>query len=71
MDELNYCRKDSSIIKEKHLFERFIVYGLPKIQRARSIRLHVHLNILETCYQSSISTYKPKITFKSNYYNAF
>ena len=35
MDELNYCRKDSSIIKEKHinLFERFIVYGLAKIQR--------------------------------------
>ena len=35
MDELNYCRKDSLIIKEKHinLFERFIVYGLAKIQR--------------------------------------
>ena len=29
------CRKDSSIIKEKHinLFERFIVHGLAKIQR--------------------------------------
>ena len=35
MDELNYCRKASSIIKEKHinLFERFIVYGLAKIQK--------------------------------------
>ena len=35
MDELNLCRKDSSIIKEKHinLFGRFIVYGLAKIQR--------------------------------------
>ena len=35
MDEMNYCRKDSSIIKEKHinLFEQFIVYGLAKIQR--------------------------------------
>ena len=35
MDELNYCRKDSSTIKEKHinLFGRFIVYGLAKIQR--------------------------------------
>ena len=35
MDELNYCRKASSIIKEKHinLFERFIVYGLAKIRR--------------------------------------
>ena len=35
MDELNQCRKDSSIIKEKHinLFERSIVYGLAKIQR--------------------------------------
>ena len=35
MDELNYCRKDSLIIKEKHinLFERSIVYGLAKIQR--------------------------------------
>ena len=35
MDELNCCRKDSSIIKEKHinLFGRFIVYGLAKIQR--------------------------------------
>ena len=35
MDELNQCRKDSSIIKEKHiyLFGRFIEYGLPKIQR--------------------------------------
>ena len=34
MDELNKCGKDSSIIKEKHknLFERFIVYGLAKIQ---------------------------------------
>ena len=34
MDELNQCRKDSSIIKEKHinLFERFMVYGLAKIQ---------------------------------------
>ena len=33
MDELNWCRKDSSVIKEKHinLFERFIVYGLAKI----------------------------------------
>ena len=35
MDELNFCRKDSLIAKEKHinLFERFIVYGLAKIQR--------------------------------------
>ena len=35
MDELNKCRKDNSIIKEKHinLFGRFIVYGLAKIQR--------------------------------------
>ena len=35
MDELNWCRKDNSISKEKHinLFERFIVYGLAKIQR--------------------------------------
>ena len=35
MNELNECRKDSSIIKEKHinLFEQFIVYGLAKIQR--------------------------------------
>ena len=35
MDELNYCRKDSSIIKRKHiyLFGRFIVYGLAKLQR--------------------------------------
>ena len=36
MDELNSCRKDSSIIiKEKHinLFEPFLVYGLAKIQR--------------------------------------
>ena len=35
MDELNYCRKDSSIIKEKliNLFEQFIVYRLAKIQR--------------------------------------
>ena len=35
MDELNLCRKDSSIIKEKHinLFGRFIVYGLATIQR--------------------------------------
>ena len=35
IDELNWCRKDSSIIKEKHinLFGRFIVYGLAKIQR--------------------------------------
>ena len=34
MDELSKCRKDSSIIKEKHinLFEWFIVYGLAKIQ---------------------------------------
>ena len=69
MDELNWCRKDSSIIKEKHinLIERFIVYGLAKYSVARSIRLHVHLNILETCYQRSISTYKAKITYKSNY----
>ena len=29
MDELNQCRKDSSIIKEKHinLFVPFMVYG--------------------------------------------
>ena len=29
------CRKDSSIIKEKHInfFERFMVYGLTEIQR--------------------------------------
>ena len=35
MVELNFCRKDGSIIKEKHinLFERFIVYGLAKKQR--------------------------------------
>ena len=35
MDELNYCRKDSLIVNKKHinLFERFIVYGLAKIQR--------------------------------------
>ena len=35
MDELNLCRKDSSIIKEKHinLFGRFSVYGLATIQR--------------------------------------
>ena len=35
MDELNWCTKDSSIIKEKHInrFGRFIVYGLAKIQR--------------------------------------
>ena len=69
MDELSKCRKDSSIIKEKHinLFERFKVYGLPKYSVTRSIRLHVYLNILETFYQRSISTYKAKITFKSNY----
>ena len=69
MDELNYCRKDSSIIKEKHinLFEWFIVYGLAKIQRDSKYPIHVHLSILETCYQRSISTYKAKITFKSNY----
>ena len=29
MDELNQCRKDSSIIKEKHI----MVCGLAKIQR--------------------------------------
>ena len=35
MDELNLRRKDSSIIKEKHinLFGRFSVYGLATIQR--------------------------------------
>ena len=34
VDELNLCRKDSSIIKEKHinLFGQFIVYGLATIQ---------------------------------------
>ena len=31
---------------------------LPKYSVTRSIRLHVHLNILETCYQRSISTLK-------------
>ena len=64
MNELNECRKDSSIIKEKHinLFERFIVYGLAKIQPDSCAPY-----ILETFYQRSISTYKAKITFKSNY----
>ena len=35
MDELNKCRKDISIIKEKHinLFGRFIVYELAEMQR--------------------------------------
>ena len=51
---MNWIRKDSSIIKVKHiyLFGRFIVYRLAKIIRMiRGMRLHVHLNILETCYQ--------------------
>ena len=57
MDELNLCRKDSSIIKEKHinLLGRFIVYGLATM----------YLYILETCYQRSISPYKAKITLKA------
>ena len=35
MDELNSCRKDSSIFKEKHInvFGRFIVNGLAKLHR--------------------------------------
>ena len=41
MDELNWCRKHSSTIKEKHknLFERFIVYGLAKIQHDLKYRI--------------------------------
>ena len=72
MDELHYCRKDSSIIKEKHinLFERFIVYGLAKIQRGSKYPIacapEYSRNLLSAQLRS-ISTYKGKITFKSNY----
>ena len=72
MDQLNWCRKDSSIIKEKHLFERFIVYGLAKIQRDQKYPIACAPEYSRiTCYQRSISTYTAKKTFKSNYYNAF
>ena len=46
-----------------------MVYGLAKIQRDSKYPIaSVYLNILETFYQRSISTYKAKITFKSNYW---
>ena len=73
MDE-SKCRKDSSIIKENHIFlNGSWCTDLPKYSVTRSIRLHVYLNILETFYQRSISTYKATITFKSNKFiiNAF
>ena len=62
MDELNLCRKDSSIIKEKHIniFGWFIVYGLATIQRNSKYPI-----ACAPCYQCSISTYKPKITLKA------
>ena len=34
---------------------RVLTLGI-QTRHSRSIRLHVHLNILETCYQRSIST---------------
>ena len=52
MDELNYCGKDISIIKEKHinLLDGSLCADLPNNGVTRSIRLHVHMNVLETCY---------------------
>ena len=65
MDELNYCRKDSSIIKEKHinLFEGFIVYGLAKMQRGSKYPIACAPEYSRNLF----SSYKAKITFKSNY----
>ena len=52
-----------------NLFERFMVYGLAKIQRdSKYPIIIIMIIILETFCQRSISTYKAKITFyKSNY----
>ena len=48
-----------------------MVYGLAKIQRDSKYPIacvpEYSTMILETFYQRSISTYKAKITFKSNY----
>ena len=61
MDELKLCRKNSSIIKEKrtNLFERFIVYGLAKIQKIQrdskypiACAPEYSRNLLSTCYKT-------------------
>ena len=44
-----------------------MVYGLAKIQRDSKYPIGCVPEYLETFYQRSISTYKAKLTFKSNY----
>ena len=65
MNELNECRKDSSIIKEKHinLFERFIVYGLAKIQRDLKYSIACAPEYISAAFLLT----KQRSLFKSNY----